>query len=319
MSSQEKIKKVSKNSVKKPMIVEDSDDDCETIPIERSKTKAKALEAAKNPFIDYESVENPEECDELEVVGEQEIDYVASDVEEQEEVQPEEKGKEDEGDGEGEKNEIYEGEDYVEEEHDLEEGEVEELLPCFLCKSDMKIVTKNDQQMLFCSAGASVCTPPFTTPATYLALREMSKAVHPNYLHTKKGIPPRCQKHNIPMALSFCKSSSEKFADRPVFKCAVRAGRNPFTYREDSSFVKCSDGLFGDIANLAKARNDYKNYQAQIIVEKAQAIRSKNLVVKSLKCQEEQDRLAGKKRKASSNGNSALKSKISSKTTSSKK
>lgn len=111
MSSQEKIKKVSKNSVKKLMIVEDSDDDCETIPIERSKTKAKALEAAKNPFIDYESAENPEECDELEAVGEQEIDYVASDVEEQEEVQPEEKGKEDEGDGEGEKNEIYEGED----------------------------------------------------------------------------------------------------------------------------------------------------------------------------------------------------------------
>ena len=50
---------------------------------------------------------------------------------------------------------------------------------------------------------------------TYLALREMSKAVHPSYLHTKKGTPPRCHKHNIPMALSFCKSSSEKFADRP--------------------------------------------------------------------------------------------------------
>ena len=54
MSSQEKIKKVLKTSVKKPMIVEDSDDDCETMPIQRSKTKAKALEAAKNPFIDYE-------------------------------------------------------------------------------------------------------------------------------------------------------------------------------------------------------------------------------------------------------------------------
>ena len=84
MSLEEKIKEVSKNSVKKPMIVEDSDDDCETIPIERSKTKAKALEAAKNPFIDYESVENPEECNELEAVGKKEIDYVASDVEEQE-------------------------------------------------------------------------------------------------------------------------------------------------------------------------------------------------------------------------------------------
>ena len=101
-----------------------------TIPIERSKTKAKALEAAKNPFIDYESVENPEECDKLEAVGEQEIDYVASDVEEQEEVQPEEKGNEDKEEGEGEKNEIYEGEDYLEEEPDLEEEEVVELLPC---------------------------------------------------------------------------------------------------------------------------------------------------------------------------------------------
>ena len=321
MSSQEKIKKVSKTSVKKPMIVEDSDDDCETMPIQRSKAKAKALEATKNPFIDYESVENPEECEELEAVGEHEIDYVASDVEEVEEqkVQPEEKGNEDKEEG-GERNEVYEGgEDYVEEEPDLEEDEVEELLPCFLCKSDMKIVTKNGQQMLFCSAGASVCTPPFTTPATYLALREMSKAVHPSYLHTKKGTPPRCHKHNIPMALSFCKSSSEKFADRPVFKCADRAGRNPFTNREDSTFVKCPDGLFGDIDNLAKARNDYTNYQAQIIVEKARAIRSKNLVVKSLKCQEEQDRLAGKKRKATSNGNSTTKSKISSKTTLSKK
>ena len=256
MSSQEKIKKILKNSVKKPMIVEDSDDNCETMPIQRRKTKGKALEAAKNPFIDYESAENPEECEKLEAVGEQEIDYVASDVEveEQEEVQPEEKGNEDEKEGDGEESEVYEGgEDYAEEELDLEE-EVEELLPCFLCKSDMKIVTKDGQQMLFCSAGASVCTPPFTTPATYLALCEMSKAVHPSYLHTKKGTPPRCHKHNIPMALSFCKSSSEKFADRPVFKCAVRAGRNPLTNREDSSFVKCSDGLFGDIASLAKAR-----------------------------------------------------------------
>jgi len=101
----------------------------------------------------------------------------------------------------------------------------------------MKIVSKDGLQMLFCSAGSSVCTPPFTTPATYLALREMSKAVHPSYLRTKKGMPPRCYKHNIPMVLSFCKLTSEMFADRPVFKCAVRAGKNPFTNREDSSFV----------------------------------------------------------------------------------
>ena len=178
-----------------------------------------------------------------------------------------------------------------------EEHEEEvEVLPCFLCKSDMKIVTKDGQQVLFCSAGTTVCTPPFTMPATYLALRKMSKAVHPSYIHTKKGTPPRCQKHNTPMALSFCKSSSEKFAHRPIFKCAVRAGRNPLTNREDSSFVKCADGLFGDLANLVKACNEYKVSKAQVLVDKACAIRSKNLVVKSLKVQEAQDRLASKKR-----------------------
>ena len=138
--------------------------------------------------------------------------------------------------------------------------------------------------MLFCSAEAPVCIPPITTPATYLALREISKAVHPSYLHTKKGSPSRCHKHNIPMVLSFCKSTSKMFADRPVFKCAVRAGRNPRANRENSSVVKCSDGLFGDKANLAKVRNDYKNYQNQFIAEKTRAIRSKSLVVKSLKC-----------------------------------
>lgn len=52
------------------MIVEDSDDDCEIILIERSKIEVKVLEVVKNFFIDYESVENLEECDELEVVGE---------------------------------------------------------------------------------------------------------------------------------------------------------------------------------------------------------------------------------------------------------
>ena len=142
--------------------------------------------------------------------------------------------------------------------------------------------------MLFCSPEAPVCIPPITTPATYLALREISKAVHPSYLHAKKGSPSRCHKHNITMALSFCKSTSKMFADRPVFKCAVRAGRNPRANRENSSVVKCSVGLFGDKANLAKARNDYKNYQIRItrifIAQKTRAIRSKSLVVKSLKC-----------------------------------
>ena len=225
----------------------------------------------------------------------------ADEREEDEKEEAEEGGDENEGCG---------GED-----DDEEEQEVEEILSCFLCKSDMKIVTKDGQQMLFCSAGAAVCTPPFTTPATYLALREMSKAVHPNYVHAMKGTPPRCHKHNIPMALSFCNSSSEIFSHRPVFKCAVRAGKNPLTNKEDSSFVKCADGLFGDLTNLAKARNEYKVYQAQVLVDKARAIRSKNLVVKSLKVQEAQDRLASKKRKSTSYGHSASNSKVSCKTT----
>ena len=297
-------------------------------PIRSSKSKAKASRVAKDLFIDFESVEeNPGEQEEVEAVVEQEIDYVSSDVEEQVGEKTEEnenqlqagEREEDEGEDEGgEENERNGVEEYVEEGEEDEE-EVEEVLPCFLCKSDMKIVTKDGQQMLFCSAGATVCTPPFTTPATYLALREMSKAVHPSYMHTKKGTPPRCQKHNIPMALSFCKSSSEKFAHRPVFKCAVRAGRNPLTNREDSSFVKCADGLFGDLANLVKARKEYKVYQAQVLVDKARAIRSKNLVVKSLKVQEVQDRLASKKRKSTTDGHSATNCKVSCKPTVSKK
>ena len=324
MSSQKKTKKVLKKTFKTPLIVE-SDDESDMKPIHTIKSKAKPLDVARNPFIDHESVEeDPEQL---------ESDYVASDVEVLDKSETnDESGREEEEvvAGGEEENESYEnkGDDAEEEkeeeqeeqeqEQEAEDQEVEELLPCFLCKSDMKIVSKDGLQMLFCSAGSSVCTPPFTTPATYLALREMSKAVHPNYLHTKKGTPPRCYKHNIPMALSFCKSTSEKFADRPVFKCAVRAGKNPFTNREDSSFVKCTDALFGDIGNLAKARNEYKVYQAQIIVEKARNIRSKNLVVKSLKFQEEQDRLAGKKRNATSDRHSAPKSKISCKTTSKK-
>jgi len=186
--------------------------------------------------------EDPGHREELEPDGEQESYYVVSDVEVLDKSETKDESRREEGVGVGgeEENESYEdkGDDAEEEKEDQE---VEELLPCFLCKSDMKIVSKDGLQMLFCSAGSSVCTPPFTTPATYLALREMSKVVHPSYLHTKEGMPPHCYKHNISMALSFCKSTSEKFADRPVFKCAVRVAKNPFTNREDSSFVKCID------------------------------------------------------------------------------
>jgi len=230
-----------KKTVKTPFIVE-SDDESDMKPIRSNKSKAKPLDVARNPFIDHESVEeDPEQREELEPDGEQESDYVASDVE----VLDKSESKDESG-REEEENESYEDkrddaeEEKEEEEEEEEDQEVEELLPCFLCKSDMKIVSKDGLHMLFCSAGSSVCTPPFTTPETYLGLREMSKAVHPSYLHTKKGMPPRCYKHNIPIALSFCKSTSEKFADRPVYKCAVRAGKNPFTNREDSSFVKCT-------------------------------------------------------------------------------
>ena len=60
--------------------------------------------------------------------------------------------------------------------------------------------------------------------------------------------------------------------------------------------------------------HDYKVYQAQVVADRARAIRSKNLVVKLLKAHEAQDRLAYKKRKATSDGNVASKSEISWKT-----
>lgn len=205
-----------KKTVKTPFIVE-SDDESDMKPIRSNKSTAKPFDVARNPFIDHESVEeDPEQREELEPDGEQESDYVASDVEVLDKSETK-----DESGREEEENESYEDKADDAEEEKEEDQEVEELLPCFLCKSDMKIVSKDGLEMLFCSAGSSVCTPPFTTPATYLALHEMSKAVHPSYLHTKKGMPPRCYKHNIPVVLSFCKSTSEKFADRPVFKCAV--------------------------------------------------------------------------------------------------
>lgn len=62
------------------------------------------------------------------------------------------------------------------------------------------------------------------------------------------------------MVFSFCKLFLEKFVDCFVFKCVVRVGRNFFIYREDSSFVKCFDGVFGDIVNLVKVWNGNKNY-----------------------------------------------------------
>ncbi|KAJ7384535.1 hypothetical protein OS493_021166 [Desmophyllum pertusum] len=314
-SSQEKIKKVAKKRVKTPVIVE-SDDECELKPIHSSKPKAKGTKRVKNQFIDFECEEDiPEQRKELEIVDEQEVDYVASDVEEL---------KTDENENHSLADEPEEKQEQEEEEEEGEEktrnmGEIKKEIwkkkkKKKKMKSDMKIVTKDGQQMLFCSAGTAICSPPFATPATFLALREMSKAVHPKFVHAKKGTPPRCHKHDVPMALSFCKSASEKFAHRPVFKCAVRSGKNPLTNKEDSSFVKCADGLFGDLSNLAKARNEYEIYQAQVAADKARAIRSKNLVVKSLKVQEAQDRLAGKKRKSTSDGHLASKNKVICKT-----
>ena len=61
-------------------------------------------------------------------------------------------------------------------------------------------------------------------------------------------------------------------------------------------------------------RHEYKVYQAQVVADRARATKSKNLEVKSLKAHEAQDRLAYKKRKATSDGNVASKSKISWKT-----
>ena len=52
--------------------------------------------------------------------------------------------------------------------------------------------------------------------------------------------------------------------------------------------------LFGDVTNLAKAQNSIKFNRLKLLL-KARNIRSKNLLLRSLKFQEEQDHLAGKK------------------------
>ena len=46
----------------------------------------------------------------------------------------------------------------------------------------------------------------------------------------------------LPMVLSFYKSSSQNFKDRPVFRFAVRTGKNPITYKEDTCYVRVQTG-----------------------------------------------------------------------------
>lgn len=271
LKNQRKMKKQRKT----PVIVE-SDEEGENSPQQILPS---------NSFIETESIEEDPTAEEVEVneavengeeEEEEEFEATVAEGGELQEMMLEEAEEEDEG----------------------QAPEVEEDLPCFLCKNDMKLIVKDNRKMLFCSSGATVCSPPFTTAETYLALREMCKAVNPKYVHAKKGAPPRCLEHSLPMVLGFCKSTNEKFTDRPVFKCAVRTGKNPCTCKDDISFVKCTDALFGDLPNLAKARTEYKAYLAQIAAEKAAGIRAKNLIARSLKVQEAQERLASKKRKS---------------------
>lgn len=103
----------------------------------------------------YPRVEQQRE--ELEPDGEQQSDYVTNDVEVLDKSKTnDESGREKEEvvAGGEEENESYEdkgddAEEETEKEEEEEDQEVEELLPCFLCKSVIKIVSKDGLQMLF--------------------------------------------------------------------------------------------------------------------------------------------------------------------------
>lgn len=47
--------------------------------------------------------------------------------------------------------------------------------------------------------------------------------------------------------------------------------------------------MFGDLADMSKVHSKYKAYLAQIVVDKTEGIRAKNLIVASLKVQEAQE------------------------------
>lgn len=72
-------------------------------------------------------------------------------------------------------------------------------------------------------------------------------------------------------------------------------GKNPLSYIEDISFVKCSDGLFGHLPNLTKEQVEYRAYLVHIAAKRAKGTRAKNLIVELLKVQETQQCLASKK------------------------
>lgn len=71
---------------------------------------------------------------------------------------------------------------------------------------------------------------------------------------------------------------------------------NPLSYKEDISFDKCSDGLFGHLPNLTKGQVEYRAYLVHIAAKRAKGTRAKNLIVK-LKVQETKHCLASKKSK----------------------
>lgn len=53
--------------------------------------------------------------------------------------------------------------------------------------------------------------------------------------------------------------------------------------------------MFGNLADMSKVHSKYKAYLAQIVVDKTEGIRAKNLIVTSLKVQEAQEHLAKKR------------------------
>ena len=125
------------------MIVEDSDDDCETMPIQRSKTEAKSTGSSQEPVHRLGEGRKSRRMRRIRSnwrTGNRLRRKQCRSSRRTRRSPTRREENEDEEEGEREKNEGY-----GEEEPDLEEEKVEELLPCFPCKSDVKIATIDDQ------------------------------------------------------------------------------------------------------------------------------------------------------------------------------
>lgn len=58
----------------------------------------------------------------------------------------------------------------------------------------------------------------------------------------------------------------------------------PLLYRENNSYVKCADGVFGELADVPKACFEYRaGYLVQIAADRVEGVRAKTLILNFLK------------------------------------